>query len=64
MQKCLFNGLMRAEPRSSGSLLSEVKIRSEESEGKGPDTEGHVEAAPGLAASKPEAREGIAGGGV
>ena len=63
MQKCLFNCLMRAEPGSSGSLLSEVKIRCEESEGKSPDTEGHVETSPGLAASEAEAREGIAGGG-
>ena len=63
MQKCLFNRLVRAEPGSPGSLLSQVKIRCEESEGKSPDTEGHVETSPGLAASEPEAREGIAGGG-
>ena len=63
MQKCLFNRLMRTEPGSSGSLLSEVKIGCEESEGKSPDTEGHVETSSGLSASKPEAWEGIASGG-
>ena len=64
MQKCLFNRLVRAEPGSPWSLFSQVKIRCEESEGKGPDTEGHVETSAGLTATKAEAREGIASCGL
>ena len=43
--------------------VSHVEVGGKESEGKSSDTEGHVETSPGLAASEPEAREGIAGGG-
>ena len=64
MQKCLFNSLVGAVSRGSGSLLSEVEVWCEESERKSPDAEGHVETSPGLSATKPEAREGIAGGGL
>ena len=60
MQKCLFNRLMRPKAGCSGSLLPKVKIGCEESEGKSPDTEGHVETSAGLTATKAEAREGIA----
>ena len=45
---------MRAEPWSSRSLLSEVKIGGEKSKWKSPDAEGHVEATPGLSATKSE----------
>ena len=63
MQKCLFYRLMRAEPWSSRPLFSKVKIGGEKSKWKSPDAEGHVETSSGLSASKPEAWEGIAGGG-
>ena len=66
MQKCLLDCLVRALAGGSRSLLPEVEIGGEECEGEGTDTEGHVEPAPAaaLAATEPEPREGIAGGGL